>query len=122
MYVPSTSQDREDIKSFHGSGRYVITLSCIALVIALVFLLVGVYTVYQGQATHTITFAISILVAFVPEGLSSVVTLLLTIAAKRMARQQVLVKDLQGVETLGSSFFCARSCQHHGLLMLQQVR
>lgn len=40
--------------------------------------------------------------AFVPEGLPSVVTLLLSIAAKRMAAQNVLVKDLQGVETLGS--------------------
>lgn len=39
--------------------------------------------------------------AFVPEGLPSVVTLLLSIAAKRMAKQNVLVKDLQGVETLG---------------------
>ena len=47
------------------------------------------------------TFAVSILVAFVPEGLPSVVTLLLSIAAKRMAKQNVLVKDLQGVETLG---------------------
>jgi hypothetical protein len=60
--------------------------------------------VYRGQAAHTITFAISILVAFVPEGLPCVVTLLLTVAAKRMANKQVLVKDLQGVETLGSSF------------------
>lgn len=66
--------------------------------------MVGVNTVYRGQAAHTITFAISILVAFVPEGLPCVVTLLLTIAAKRMANKQVLVKDLQGVETLGSSF------------------
>ncbi|OBZ75130.1 Potassium-transporting ATPase alpha chain 2 [Grifola frondosa] len=51
---------------------------------------------------QTVTFAVSILVAFVPEGLPSVVTLLLSIAAKRMAAQNVLVKDLQGVETLGS--------------------
>lgn len=49
------------------------------------------------------TFAVSILVAFVPEGLPSVVTLLLSIAAKRMANQNVLVKDLQGVETLGEA-------------------
>jgi sodium/potassium-transporting ATPase subunit alpha len=67
--------------------------------------LVGVYTVYQGQAAHTITFAISVLVAFVPEGLPCVVTLLLTIAAKRMVNNKVLVKDLQGVETLGPLVF-----------------
>lgn len=57
---------------------------------------------YKGQASLTVTFAVSVLVAFVPEGLPSVVTLLLSIAAKRMAAQNVLVKDLQGVETLGS--------------------
>lgn len=90
---------------FKISGRYVITVSCTALVFALVFLLVGVCTVYQGQAAHTITFAISVLVAFVPEGLPCVVTLLLTVAAKRMANKEVLVKDLQGVETLGSSCY-----------------
>ncbi|KAI8850029.1 hypothetical protein BC829DRAFT_390250 [Chytridium lagenaria] len=41
-------------------------------------------------------------VSFVPEGLPATVTMLLTIAAKRMASRKVLVKDLQGVETLGA--------------------
>ncbi|KAJ2583358.1 hypothetical protein GGH95_001042, partial [Coemansia sp. RSA 1836] len=35
-------------------------------------------------------------------GLPATVTMLLTIAAKRMAAENVLVKDLQGVETLGA--------------------
>ena len=93
-------------------------LSSIAIFFAIVFLVVGVTTVYKGKATQTFTFAVSILVAFVPEGLPSTVTLLcvhrvgylssslnnlrLSIAAKRMAAQNVLVKDLQGVETLGT--------------------
>ena len=59
-------------------------------------------TIKGTAIAATITFAVSVLVAFVPEGLPSVVTLLLSIAAKRMASQNVLVKDLQGVETLGS--------------------
>jgi sodium/potassium-transporting ATPase subunit alpha len=83
-------------------SRFVIMLSTIAIIFAVVFLVVGVTTVYKGKATQTFTFAVSILVAFVPEGLPSTVTLLLSIAAKRMASQNVLVKDLQGVETLGS--------------------
>lgn len=82
------------------------------------FFAVGITTAYKGKASQTVTFAVSILVAFVPEGvfngltlwkiiklpkgLPSVVTLLLSIAAKRMANQNVLVKDLQGVETLGA--------------------
>ncbi|KAI0303351.1 aminophospholipid-transporting P-type ATPase [Multifurca ochricompacta] len=83
-------------------SRFVMMVSTIAIIFAVVFLVVGVTTVYKGKATQTFTFAVSILVAFVPEGLPSTVTLLLSIAAKRMAAQNVLVKDLQGVETLGS--------------------
>ncbi|TCD67985.1 hypothetical protein EIP91_011654 [Steccherinum ochraceum] len=83
-------------------GRFVMMVSTIAIVFAVVFFVVGITTAYKGQGSNTVTFAVSILVAFVPEGLPSVVTLLLSIAAKRMAAQNVLVKDLQGVETLGS--------------------
>ncbi|KAI0255351.1 aminophospholipid-transporting P-type ATPase [Lactifluus subvellereus] len=83
-------------------SRFVVLVSVIAIIFAIVFLVVGVTTVYKGKATQTFTFAVSILVAFVPEGLPSTVTLLLSIAAKRMASQNVLVKDLQGVETLDS--------------------
>jgi len=51
-------------------------VSSIAIIFAVVFLVVGVTTVYKGKATQTFTFAVSILVAFVPEGLPSTVTLL----------------------------------------------
>jgi len=51
-------------------------ISIIAITFAIVFFAVGITTVYKGQATSTVTFAVSILVAFVPEGLPSVVTLL----------------------------------------------
>lgn len=47
-------------------------------------------------------FAIGTFVSFVPEGLPATVTILLTLAAKKMATRNVLVKDLQGVETLGA--------------------
>ncbi|KAJ3096027.1 hypothetical protein HDU97_006302 [Phlyctochytrium planicorne] len=42
------------------------------------------------------------LVAWVPQGLPATVSMLLTIAAKRMSTKNVLVKDLNGVETLGA--------------------
>jgi sodium/potassium-transporting ATPase subunit alpha len=51
---------------------------------------------------NNLNFAIGILVAFVPQGLPLTVTVLLTIAAKKLAGLKVLVKDLTGVETLGS--------------------
>jgi len=77
-------------------------LSTVAITFAIVFLIVGVTTAYKHSPTKTVTFAVSILVAWVPEGLPSIVTLLLSIAAGRMAQQNVLVKDLRGVETLGA--------------------
>jgi sodium/potassium-transporting ATPase subunit alpha len=50
----------------------------------------------------TFSFGIGTFVAFIPQGLPVTVTLLLTIAAKRLSKKQVLVKDLNAVETLGS--------------------
>ncbi|KAI0713643.1 aminophospholipid-transporting P-type ATPase [Earliella scabrosa] len=82
-------------------GRFVMMVSAIAIVFAVVFFVVGITTVYQGKGEQTVTFAVSILVAFVPEGLPSVVTLLLSIAAKRMAAQNLtlLATDKTGTLT-----------------------
>ncbi len=46
--------------------------------------------------------AIGIFVAFLPQGLPMTITILLTSAATRMATENVLVKNLQAVETFGS--------------------
>ena len=50
-----------------------------------------------------LVFAIGIIVANVPEGLLATVTVSLGIAAKRMSEKFVLVKNLESVETLGST-------------------
>jgi len=46
---------------------------------------------------------IGIIVANVPEGLLATVTVGLTLTAKKMAAKNVLVKQLESVETLGST-------------------
>jgi sodium/potassium-transporting ATPase subunit alpha len=51
----------------------------------------------------SIVFLISLIVAQVPEGLLPTVTVVLTLTAKRMASKNCLVKNLQAVETLGST-------------------
>jgi sodium/potassium-transporting ATPase subunit alpha len=48
-------------------------------------------------------FLIGIIVAKVPEGLLATVTVCLTLTAKRMAKKNCLVKNLEAVETLGST-------------------
>jgi sodium/potassium-transporting ATPase subunit alpha len=52
---------------------------------------------------NAVVFLIGIIVANVPEGLIATVTVCLTLTAKRMASKNCLVKNLEAVETLGST-------------------
>ncbi|KAF9921161.1 hypothetical protein FBU30_008863 [Linnemannia zychae] len=85
---------------------FVKIIATIAITTAIIFFLIGYFAVYRSQGSSgissTLNFAVGVFVAWVPEGLPATVTMLLTIAAKRMAAQNVLVKDLTGVETLGA--------------------
>ncbi|KAF9568135.1 hypothetical protein EC968_002993 [Mortierella alpina] len=90
----------------HEIDNFVKLIAGIAVTTAIIFLLIGYFMVYRSQGTSgiasTLNFAVGVFVAWVPQGLPATVTMLLTIAAKRMASQNVLVKDLTGVETLGA--------------------
>merc|ERR550519_3233210 len=52
---------------------------------------------------EAVIFLIGIIVANVPEGLLATVTVCLTLTAKRMAKKNCLVKNLEAVGTLGST-------------------
>merc|ERR1712157_613728 len=52
---------------------------------------------------EAVIFLIGIIVANVPEGLLATVTVCLTLTAERMAKKNCLVKNLEAVETLGST-------------------
>lgn len=85
----------------HEIDNFVKLIATIAIVTALIFFGIA-FPVNNNNASLAVNFAIGIFVAWVPEGLPATVTMLLTIAAKRMATENVLVKDLKGVETLGA--------------------
>ncbi|KAG2112549.1 uncharacterized protein F5147DRAFT_71235 [Suillus discolor] len=81
-------------------------ISCLALFFfCLSLLLYGVWlrTTYPGYDTTSsaIVNSIGCLTAFVPQGLPICVALSLTVIARRMAKRQVLVKNLATIETLG---------------------
>jgi sodium/potassium-transporting ATPase subunit alpha len=80
--------------------RFVKIISTFAIASAIIFFIVA--QVSKNNINFALSFAIGVLVAWVPQGLPATVTLLLSIAASKMAKKQVLVKDLQGVETLGA--------------------
>ena len=71
-----------------------------------VFLGVSFFAIAFGVGYHwleAVIFLIGIIVANVPEGLLATVTVCLTLTAKRMAKKNCLVKNLEAVETLGST-------------------
>ncbi|KAJ3017561.1 hypothetical protein HKX48_003484 [Thoreauomyces humboldtii] len=81
--------------------NFVKLIASVAAVVAIVFFILAL-TAKSLSVSAALNFAIGTFVSFVPEGLPATVTILLTFAAKRMALRNVLVKDLQGVETLGA--------------------
>jgi len=82
-------------------NNFIFLVSSIAMTLGIVFFCAG-FAVGYSVITN-IVFAIGIIVANVPEGLLATVTVALALTARRMATKFVLVKNLQSVETLGST-------------------
>ena len=82
--------------------RFVLLITVIALVLGVGFFLLALFVV-KYSPLECMIFGIGILVANVPEGLLGCITISLAITAQRLAEKQVLVKNLEAVETLGST-------------------
>ena len=81
--------------------RFVRLISLIAVILGAVFFAAGLL---RGQdLIGSLLFAIGIIVANVPEGLLPTVTLALSMASRRMARRNALVKNLESIEALGAT-------------------
>jgi magnesium-transporting ATPase (P-type) len=100
---------------------FVFKVSLIAFTLGISFFILGM--VDNGSLVDNIVFLIGIIVANVPEGLLATVTVSLTLTARRMFIKKVRVKNLESVETLGStSVICSdktgtlttsiMTCQH----------
>ncbi|MGF2944896.1 cation-translocating P-type ATPase [Mycobacterium sp. Lab-001] len=78
-------------------------IAVVAVVVGSVFF--GVALLVGMPPSAGFLFAVGVTVAIVPEGLLPTVTLSLAIGAQRMAGRHALVRNLEAVETLGSTTF-----------------
>ncbi|XP_075695100.1 potassium-transporting ATPase alpha chain 2-like [Rhinoderma darwinii] len=81
--------------------HFVHLISGLAVAVGVLFFIISVSMGYS--ALNAVIFCIGIVVAYVPEGLLATVTVCLSLTAKRMAKKNCLVKNLEAVETLGST-------------------
>ncbi|KAL1023657.1 hypothetical protein UPYG_G00044150 [Umbra pygmaea] len=81
--------------------HFIHIITAVAVFLGVTFLILSLIIGYGWLAS--VIFLIGIIVANVPEGLLATVTVCLTLTAKRMARKNCLVKNLEAVETLGST-------------------
>jgi len=97
----TTSADTHEATLAIEVERFIQMISIMAIVLGIAFLIIGIALGYP--IITNIIFAIGIIVACVPEGLMITMTVALALTAKRMASKFVLVKNMQSVETLGST-------------------
>jgi len=81
--------------------RFIFIVAGISISVGVVFFIAGLALGYP--IITNVIFAIGIIVANVPEGLLATVTAALTITAKKLSFKKVLAKNLEAVETLGST-------------------
>jgi len=81
--------------------HFINLITGVAVFLGVTFFLVAFILGYHWL--DAVIFLIGIIVANVPEGLLATVTVCLTLTAKRMASKNCLVKNLEAVETLGST-------------------
>jgi len=95
------STDSEQTPINREIEHFIHIISAIAIILGISFFAASLA---RGQdPIVSLVFMIGIIVANVPEGLLATVTVCLTLTAKRMYTKKVMVKNLEGVETLGST-------------------
>ena len=81
--------------------HFIHLITSVAVFLGVTFFIIAFILGYHWLTA--VVFLIGIIVANVPEGLIATVTVCLTLTAKRMASKNCLVKNLEAVETLGST-------------------
>lgn len=81
--------------------HFISIVSAVAIFLGVTFFIIG--AALGTDIISNLVFMIGIIVANVPEGLLATVTVALALTSQAMAEKNVLVKNMEGVETLGST-------------------
>lgn len=76
-------------------------LTCIILLIIVVMMIVGLLK--KNDFFDVLMLSISLAVAAIPEGMSSIITIILSLGMTAMAKRNVIIRKMSSVETLGST-------------------
>lgn len=84
--------------------------SLLGKIVVAIAVLMGLTLLIANRGTHSLNqlvdillLAVSLAVAAVPEGLTAITTIVLSLGMSRMAKRNVIVRKLSAVETLGST-------------------
>ena len=99
------SEQKEDLTPLqHKLNKVGSSIGILCLVVCAVVFVMEMFTVHWDWTKFADAFkiAVSLAVAAIPEGLATVVTIVLSIGVTKMSKQNAIVKKLPAVETLGS--------------------
>jgi len=101
IYQLVQNTDAEETPIAKEIHHFIFLITSVAVFLGVTFFALAFALGYYWL--DAVLFLIAIIVANVPEGLLATVTVSLTLTALRMAKKNVLVKNLESVETLGST-------------------
>lgn len=90
--------------------KFLVVLACVSAVLVMavsIFRVTGIHNLSKEAFFSTLLIAVSVMVAVFPEGLPASITIALSLAVQRLAKNSIIVKKLSSVETLGNvDFIC----------------
>ena len=83
-------------------------------IIILCTLIFAVYVYYGNTVLDSLLLAVALAVAAIPESLSPIITIILSLETEKLSKENAIVKELKSIEALGSiSVICSDKTGNH---------